>query len=211
MRVLVFGDSITQGYWDTEGGWVDRLRKFYDELQVQDLQGRDEPVLFNLGVSADNTNTILSRIERETIARTWQGNLPIVILQIGVNDSSTDHGTVQVSLDDYRRNLKAIIEKIRPLSSKLIFVGLSGCDEAKTTPVAWGEYYYINSAIKTYENAMKNIAEQHRIPFVPVFDAFMEMASSNAKLLPDGLHPNDAGHELIFKIVQPKLAKLLLT
>lgn len=31
MRVLVFGDSITQGFWDTEGGWVERLRKYYDQ------------------------------------------------------------------------------------------------------------------------------------------------------------------------------------
>jgi lysophospholipase L1-like esterase len=30
MIVLVFGDSIAQGYWDSEGGWVERLRKAND-------------------------------------------------------------------------------------------------------------------------------------------------------------------------------------
>lgn len=46
MRVLVFGDSITQGYWDTEGGWVKRIRSHYDLLQITDLNGRDEPTIF---------------------------------------------------------------------------------------------------------------------------------------------------------------------
>lgn len=31
MTVLIFGDSITQGFCDTEGGWAARLKKFLDE------------------------------------------------------------------------------------------------------------------------------------------------------------------------------------
>jgi len=27
VNILVFGDSITYGAWDEEGGWVQRLRK----------------------------------------------------------------------------------------------------------------------------------------------------------------------------------------
>ncbi|HKU18400.1 MAG TPA: GDSL-type esterase/lipase family protein [Candidatus Saccharimonadales bacterium] len=210
MRVLVFGDSITQGYWDTEGGWVDRLRKSYDERQVQDLQERDEPTIFNLGISADNTKNILNRIEAETIARTRHGILPIAIVQIGVNDSSTDNGPVQVALDEYKQNLETIIEKMQLLSSKLIFVGLSGCDEAKTTPVVWGNYHYTNEAIKTYEETMAAVAREHDTLYIPVFDAFMQQVKSGANLLPDGLHPNNEGHQLIFEIVRPQLIKLLV-
>lgn len=29
MKILVFGDSITQGYWATNGGWVDMLKTHY--------------------------------------------------------------------------------------------------------------------------------------------------------------------------------------
>jgi len=209
MRVLVFGDSITQGYWDTEGGWVDLLRKYYDELQTQDLEGRDEPTIFNLGVSADNTEDILARIEPETKARTRHGNLPIVIIQIGVNDSSFRSDVVQVELEAYRQNLRTVIEKMKPLSSKLIFVGSSACDEAKTVPVSWGDHYYTNEAIKQYEDAMKAVAEQHNIPFVPVFDRFMAVVNEGRELLPDGLHPNNEGHRLIYEIVKPRLVELL--
>lgn len=30
MRILVFGDSIVYGAWDTEGGWAERLKKRED-------------------------------------------------------------------------------------------------------------------------------------------------------------------------------------
>ncbi len=58
MRVLVFGGSTTQGFWDSEGGWVARLRKFYDLLQLEDLKKRDEPTVFNLGIAGGTSNTI---------------------------------------------------------------------------------------------------------------------------------------------------------
>lgn len=209
MRVLIFGDSITQGYWDTEGGWVDRLRKSYDEVQVQDLQSNDEPTIFNLGISADNTENILNRIEHETQVRTRHGNLPIVVVQIGVNDSSLREGKPQVELEQYKQNLRTVVEKMKPLSSKLIFVGLTGCDESKTTPVSWGEFYYTNKAAKAYENAMQAIAKEYNIPFVPVFDAFMEKGNAGADILPDGLHPNNEGHRVMFGIIEAKLKGLL--
>lgn len=210
MRVLVFGDSITQGYWDIEGGWVDKVRSYYDELQIQDLNGRDEPTVYNLGISADTSTDILKRIESETIVRTRHGNLPIVIVQVGVNDSYTLDGKICVSVEDYKQNLKEIIAKMKPLSTKIIFVGSSACDEVKTTPVAWGDYDYTNEAIKRYEQAMSEVATEYEVSFIPVFDKFLAESSKDSSLLPDGLHPNKQGHQLIADIVLPKLKELLV-
>lgn len=199
MRVLVFGDSITQGYWDTDGGWVNRLRKHYDELQVQDFEV-DQPTIFNLGISADTSRSVLARAEAEVKARTH--NIPpIVIVQIGVNDSCVEPDGIMVPVEEYNTNLEKIIEMLRPISSKLIFVGLSACDEAKTTPVSWGEYQYTNKSIKLYEDRMKAVTEKAGIPFVPVFEEFTK-AMQARELLADGLHPNNDGHEAIFDIVK---------
>lgn len=207
MRVLVFGDSITQGFWDTEGGWVDKLRKHYDELQVQDFD-KDQPAIFNLGVSADTSREILARAEAEVLARTRRNILPIVIVQVGINDSYSDGRTVAVPPDEYKDNLGAIIEKLKTMSAKIIFVGLSACDEAKTMPVVWGEYYYTNHNIKAYENRMRTVAEKQGIAFIPVFEPFLQ-ATTSGELLADGLHPNNKGHQVIFDIVKSELLALL--
>lgn len=213
MRVLVFGDSITQGFWDTEGGWVERIRKHYDSLQVTDLGGRDEPTIFNLGISGDNSDKVLKRIALETIARTSHSNLPIVIIQIGVNDSSVDamtaHRSASLSIDKYEQNLRKIIENSKPLVSKIILVGLSACDESRTTPVSWGDFHYTNDSIKNYENKMRNIAFELNIPFIPLFERFKEKTRKGADLLPDGLHPNNEGHAFMSEVILESLAPLL--
>lgn len=213
MRVLVFGDSITQGYWDTDGGWVERLRKHHDTIQASDLQKNDEPSIFNLGISADNSKDILNRIESETSARTRGGNKPVVIIQIGVNDSSMDEEdedkSVRVSIEDYGNNLRQIIQKIKPVSSKLILVGLSACDETKTTPVSWGNYHYTNASIKRYEDRMKDIAEELSTPFIPVFDDFKRELDNGKDYLPDGLHPNNEGHQFMYETIKSRLGNML--
>jgi lysophospholipase L1-like esterase len=213
MRVLVFGDSITQGYWDTEGGWVERIRKHYDSLQVTDLDGRDEPTVFNLGISADNSGNVLRRIAPEVIARTRHGNLPVVIIQIGINDSSSDTmpaaENVSLPLDSYEQNLRKIIENVKPLASKIILVGLSACDETRTTPVSWGDFHYKNTSIKTYENKMRDVALELNVPFIPIFERFREELSKGTDLLSDGLHPNNEGHAFMCKLILESLAPLL--
>ncbi len=208
MRVLVFGDSITQGYWDTEGGWVNRLRKHYDEMRVEDLQTRDDPEIFNLGVSADTSDSLLQRIEPETVARKGTSDvLPAVIVQIGVNDSSSHGDNIWVPIVNYSDNLHDIIAKLKTKSSKIIFIGMSSVDDTKTNPVSWGNYFYKNEAIKIYEDSMAEVAKQNDIPFIPIFDKFKTAFDAGNNFLPDGLHPNNAGHQLITDIVLPELDK----
>lgn len=207
MRLLFFGDSITQGYWDTEGGWVERLRKHYDELQMQDFN-TDQPTIFNLGISADNSRNVLARASTETTARTRHAVSPVVVIQIGINDSCADPSGNMVPLEEYKTNLEKLVGTLQPMSSRLVFVGLSACDEAKTTPVNWGDYRYTNKSIKAYEDQMKSVAEAAHVPFVAVFDEFTKAMKDRA-LLADGLHPNNEGHQVMYEIIKPRLEELL--
>lgn len=212
MRILVFGDSITQGYWDSNGGWVERLRHYYDTLQIQDLKKNDEPTIFNLGISADNSDAIAQRIRHETQARIRHDNQVLVLVQVGINDSSISHEQMSVSVDleNYRNNLNVIVSEIKDLPSKIVFVGSSACDESLTVPVFWNNIDYKNKQIKSYEDTMKLVAVEHQIPFIPVFEDFKAGMNEGKDLLTDGVHPNNAGHKLIAYIVKPHLEKLLI-
>src|SRR5438270_8640503 len=86
MRVLVFGDSIAQGFWDTEGGWVATLSKHYTELALKDLRNNKQPGIYNLRISGDTTRSLLARIESETKVRKWPGEPLLVLIAIGTND-----------------------------------------------------------------------------------------------------------------------------
>src|SRR3989344_3552583 len=92
--ILVFGDSITYGAWDTNGGWVQRLRTYLDKKQLADPKLYYE--LYNLGVSGDTSTDLLERFEAETkqrIKRMSAKEEIIIIVAIGTNDSIINNKT----------------------------------------------------------------------------------------------------------------------
>ena len=203
MRALFFGDSITQGFWGIDGGWVERIRRHYDSRSIQDFDHM-QPEVFNLGISGDTTRNLLTRIEAETRVR--KGSDPLVVLvAIGSNDDLFESDKQWVRPEEFHSNLETILAILRPLADAIVFVGNPACDEAQTTPVAWGDYHYTNREMQRSEQTMREVAEAHSITFVPIFDAFKARLDAGDSLLQDGLHPNDAGHQFIFERVLPML------
>jgi len=208
MRVLVFGDSIAQGFWSVDGGWVEKLRRHYDSLAIADLKNNKQPEIFNLGVSGDTTRNLLSRIGPETKARKWPGDSLVVLLAIGTNDELFQNKRQIVPPDEFKTNIQKILSILSPIADNIMLIGNAACEEKLTTPVFWGDIYYTNEQIKKYEDYIAEIARSEKIAFVPIFEKFSNKMK-NKQLLADGLHPNDEGHEFIFQLVQPQLDKLL--
>ncbi len=210
MRVLVFGDSITQGYWAVTNGWVDQVRLHYDSLKLKDLNGKDQPTVFNLGISGNTSQDVAKRVKAEVIARTENNVLPIVLLQIGVNDSYEDSSGKKIDVETYKQNLRNIINDIKSNVASIIFIGSSANDDALTAPAPWrDDLFYKSAEIEKYENAMRQISEEFDIEFIPVFEEFKKKLEAGETLLADGLHPNIDGHKAIYEIVMPKLQELL--
>lgn len=142
MRVLIFGDSNTQGFWDTEGGWVARLRRHYDKIQLQDTKGKDEPTVFNLGVSGDSSDDVLRRFRNEAQVR-YSEEIAIAFA-VGVNDSRTKAGKPYATTEQYGANLEKLAKQAREFTDKILFIGLTPCEEEITNPVPWGNTGYTN-------------------------------------------------------------------
>ncbi len=211
MRVLVFGASITQGFWDTHGGWVQRLRSYYDEFEVQ-YSSNEQPTIFNLGVSGDKAADVINRFEAETKARWSKLDRIAFIFSIGTNNAAVDVGGREWSSpDEYYRQLIDLVEKARRYSNKIMFVGLAPCEEHKTVPVAWADIEYTNARLKLFEDVMRQFCKQQGIPHIPLFETMVERNKPGRELFADGLHPNNDGHQMIYELVRPELDKLLDT
>jgi lysophospholipase L1-like esterase len=211
MRVLVFGASITQGFWDTEGGWIARLRRYYDILKLSNIALEDNyPDIFNLGVSGDTTKDVLKRFEAETNARTLKGRKPMFIFSIGTNNTVVEgNGKKWSEPEEYQDDLRELITLAKKYSDKILFVGLPPCEEEKTTPVFWSNIHYTNERILLFDKAAREICEENGVAHVAIFEALKERMDREEKLFADGLHPNNKGHELICNLVRPELDKLV--
>lgn len=193
MRLLVFWDSIWEGFYDYENwGWVNRLKiKLWDEIEV-----------FNCSISAYTTKNILKIFDTffnaVSASEKWkEKETIIIIITTWTNDSCILNWKRFVSLDKFQYNLTKILKLCEKteLVRKIFFLTSLNCDESKTTPVSWGEYYYKNDEIKKYNEVIKNIAVKNNIEYL---DLYWTMDDSD---LPDWLHPNSNWHKKIFEKV----------
>lgn len=204
MRVLVFGDSITYGAWDTEAGWVERLKRDAHKQTVES-KGSDKLQIINLGIGGDSSTKILNRMEAEIKARysaSWEF---VFIITFGANDERTINGKVETSLEQFESNVQKIIELAKYHSSKIMFLGIPPI--GKST-VSFKGQEYSDERVKEYEQHMEAIVKTSGLPFIPLRPAF-EAAGMEKLYFYDSIHPNNEGHKLIAETVKPHLQSLL--
>ena|SRR3990167_1349945 len=208
MRVLVFGDSITQGFWDPEGGWVNAIRKYYDQ---QNISGgdKDAPTIFNLGISGDTSTDILARFENETQNRKRSGKEIAIVFSVGVNDSYTKSGKNIMEIGQYLQNLSKLLELARRYATKVVFVGLTPCVDERTNPVAWDkDIAWSNSRIVSFNDVLRSFCIEKEVDFIDILKP-MTKKQTQVELLPDGVHPNHEGHQFMAEFIRPQLTKIL--
>lgn len=212
MNILIFGDSITYGVLDTKGGWVARLKEFVDEKIVESAtsgKGEYYRAVYNLGVPGDKTEDLLKRINVEAASRLDEPEYNIetrIVFAIGTNDSQWlfNENKPRVPIEEFESNLNRLIGEARKYAKEIIFVGLLPVDQSKTDPTFWNPLKsYRNELIKEYDGVIKKVAEENNFGFVELFDRVSQM--DYPKLFPDGLHPNNEGHEVVSKIVRDYL------
>lgn len=206
-QILIFGDSIAYGAWDTEGGWAERLKIFSNKKSIASCLEFYCPV-YNLAIDGDTVDGIIKKIDNETEERLLEKET-IIFFATGINDSCFVKSTAKllVSPDKFKNSIQKLIICAKKYSSKIIFIGLTPVEETKTNPIPWSTTgkSYNNINIKKYDRIIKNICLENKIYFIDILKEFEKVNYKN--LLEDGLHPNTKGHEKIFEIVKNYLTK----
>jgi lysophospholipase L1-like esterase len=198
IRVLVFGDSIVYGGWDTEGGWVERIKKQAHKTTVE-TKGETKIQVFNLGIGGDTSRKILARIQNEIEARlskTWDTK---IILSFGINDERSQDNAIEVPLDEYRDNIQKIIKIVKSYTDKLLIIGNPPIGDSL---VNFKIFQYSDERVKQYDRVLQDSAEATNIPFISTRELFEKAGKSNLSTY-DQLHVNDEGHEIIANAVNP--------
>lgn len=212
MRILFFGDSITQGFFDSQGGWVQRLTNDYHMFTLQEFSRPDGMWIgcFNLGISGDTVERVLDRFDDEVKRRETEKGA-IVVIAVGINDARMRDNRAFIDEYDFQRHFEKLLQKARKTTNKVMCVGLTAVDESLTDPWPYssGRNQWSNPRINAFEDIIKQAAMREDIVFVPVHDQFLARLEAGHKLLSDGLHPNDEGHAFIAQLVRVELEKLI--
>ena len=131
----------------------------------------------------------------------------VVILSIGVNDAKYFNGDFKVSKEEYKENIKKIIEKITARGFELVILGLTRVeiDDLEYKP---GKFYY-NSNIEEYEQdlkvilnndeALKELCAEEKIKYISLKDTLQKEDYI------DGLHPNQNGYRKMFEAIKEQM------
>ncbi len=179
--VLFFGDSLTAGYGlSTEEAFPALIEK---ELNKKANRAK----IINGGLSGETSAGGLARID-------WLLRQPIqiLVLELGAND-----GLRGLPLDQTRKNLQAIIDKVKAKNPKVKIV-LAGM----MVPPNMGKQY-----TNEFKNIYPDLAKKNNATLIPFL---LEGVGGIEKLnQSDGIHPNVEGHKIVAKNITPVIEKLL--
>ncbi len=178
-KIVFLGDSLTEGYGIP-------LDKAYPKLIEKELK-KSFPKLtvVNAGSSGSTTASALSRLK-------WllKSKPDILFIALGGND-----GLRGVNVNASETNLQQAIDLAKNNNVQVILAGVR-------IPMNYGEKYR-----KNFENIFIRLAKKNKITFIPYL--LKGVAGVKELNLPDGIHPNVKGHEVIMKNTLPTIKKLL--
>jgi acyl-CoA thioesterase I len=180
--VVAFGDSLFAGYnLPQDQGFAPALER------ALDARGTKAHV-FNAGVSGDTSAAGLQRLD---FVLDGLGRKPdLVIVGLGANDMLRG-----LSPDATRANLDAILSELKKRKIKTILTGMLAA------PNLGPDY------AKAFNPIYPDLASKFGLALDPFFLA--GVAGRRERQLPDGMHPNQQGIEVIVDRIQPVVVKAL--
>ena len=182
LRILAFGDSLTQGYGVPPG------KEFPARLEkALNARGLDVTVI-NAGVSGETSAGGLARVD--WLLGDGKSGPDAAIVELGAND-----GLRGLPVTAMEKNLDTILAKFKARNIPVLFAGMKA-------PRNFGARYAAD-----YDQVFPKLAQKYDVLFYPFF--LEGVALDRALVQPDGLHPNPAGVDAIVKRIQPLAERLV--
>lgn len=177
--ILFLGDSLTEGYEIDENKTYVTLIENYWKEQGLDVR------VFNGGVSGSTTASAMERLK-------WfeRMNLTHIVLALGAND-----GLRGLPIEETQKNLKQAIEWAQQREIHVVLAGMQ-------MPPNYGREY-----TQSFKSLFKELAQMEGVSFLPFL---LEGVAGVKELnLPDGIHPNEKGHQVMKENMLKHFNKIL--
>lgn len=209
-QVFILGASAVYGVGAEHAGWGDLVKQYYHSMMFSEGGMGEFFEVYNFAKPGVTIDFIIDTYPRH-FEDYSKGSKVITIASVGGNNSrAKDEPTNYASTpESYSEELAQLIDVLKKSSEKIIFVSTVYVDETKTNPITTShgnKYYFTNARRKQFEEITKGLCAQNGIGFVDV--PVLEEEWRQKYLYQDGLHPNQAGHQLIFNAIKSHLKGL---
>ena len=180
-KVAFLGDSITQGGWSSSKGYV--------KLVAAGLKANGVDIeVIPAGISGHKSNDMLKRLDKDVLEKKPQW----MTLSCGVND--VWHGVKGVPLEDYKKNIREIVEKAAAANVKVVMLTATVIHEKLDSPE--------NQKLEAYNAFLRELAKEKSLPTADLNAMFQERIKAantpDKKILTsDGVHMNPEGDRVM--------------
>jgi lysophospholipase L1-like esterase len=183
-KVAFLGDSITEAGQGSPGGYV--------QLVGSGLAANGVKIeIIGAGISGHKSDQMLERLDRDVLGKSPQW----MTLSCGVND--VWHGPKGVPLEDYKKNITAIVDKAQTAGVKVMILTSTMINENQGTPE--------NQKLVAYNEFLRALAVEKKCLLADL-NADMQAAIAEAArirpiqgnvLTSDGVHMAPAGNVMM--------------
>ncbi len=203
--IFIYGDSIAYGAADLEmGGWAHRLRLYFNNRTTA---GDDVDIrLCNLSIPGETTAGLVERISSEIPPRLRDDCENIFIFAYGMNDFAfPPEGTKPlVELEYFSENLQSALAIAREYSQKIYVLNITPVLDEIAGAQRAGRRIRFCRNMTPYNARLKEFSAANGCTLIDVNKDFIEQNYA-LLLTEDGVHPNAAGHKVIFERVRKDL------
>lgn len=180
VRIVILGDSLTEGYGVAK---EDAYPALLDERLKK--AGYPNISVVNAGISGSTTASAESRLK-------WhlKHKPEILMVALGAND-----GLRGLKIEETRKNLSALIGNAQKQGIQVLLAGMQ-------LPPNYGKEY-----VSEFAKLYPSLATEYQVPLVPFL--LKGVGGEKSLNLADGIHPNELGHQKMADLLQPFLVKLL--
>ena len=176
-------DGSRRWYESTSSnGWANKLKRYFES--------KFDCAVKNYGMSGIDSGNLIGMCSNLVY-----DDDEVVILMIGTNDRAT------CAKDDFETNVTVFVHHMINLNKKVV---LMASLPASVSNESAQDYH-----MEDVGTILRKIAYSTGVAFISLYDEILDYCDDKDididSLLNDGLHPNDFGYDIMFKIVSKKL------
>ncbi|MFA5136524.1 MAG: SGNH/GDSL hydrolase family protein [Patescibacteria group bacterium] len=212
IQIFIIGASSVYGVGGKSGGWADLIKKSLHRRMYGKNGIGEKYEVYNFGLSGAKIDFVQKTFPIQ-LQQYGRGGKTIVIISLGGNNAKAENlpENYVSTVKEFATQMSELLNLLKSLKTYAIVVGGGYYDESKTNPkhnpLTGGKSYFTNKRKVEFENGLKQLCDNMRIPFVEV--TISQDIWKKDYLYKDGLHPNHKGHKYICNNVMKQLEKLL--
>ncbi|XP_044147845.1 isoamyl acetate-hydrolyzing esterase 1 homolog [Bufo gargarizans] len=205
-RVLLFGDSITQFAFETNGWGATLANKLVRKCDV-----------LNRGLSGYNTRWAKQILPKLIPDSARAADIAAVTIFFGANDSSIREENPQqhVPLEEYAENLRSMVQYLKSVNikeEKIVLIAPPPIHEPSWEKHCFMKGYKLNrlnAVTEAYARACAQVGDEYGADVVDLWTLMQEGGSDYTVYLSDGLHLSEEGNQFLESKLWPLLEKKL--